>query len=142
MDRTVGAAPDVAGRVAVVTGASRGLGAGMAQRFAEVGMRLGLCARTEPAPPASADGDRVVTAAVDVTDAAALDWFSAEVVDRFGRIDLWINNAGENRAGLIHEATYDELRSDVEINLLGAIFMTRRVLPAMLARGRGDVVFI
>ena len=57
-------------------------------------------------------------------------------------MDVLINNAGENRAGLIHEATTEDLRSDVEVNLLGAIYMTRRTLPGMLARGRGDVVFI
>ena len=75
-------------------------------------------------------------------DPESIDAFCSAAERALGPIDLLINNAGENRASLIHEATHDELRSDVEINLLGAIFMTRRVLPAMLARGRGDIVFI
>src|SRR5690606_28625940 len=93
MDRTVeagagGPGPGVAGRVAVVTGASRGLGAGLAARFAEVGLGLGLCARREPeVPPTAGDGARVVTGAVDVTDPVAVDRFADAVVERLGRID-------------------------------------------------------
>ena len=92
------------GRVAVVTGASRGLGAGLAVHFAAAGMHLGLCARHTPAlaartRPTAHDGRVVraetpVVAAVDVTDRAALERFADEVVARFGRIDLWVNNAG------------------------------------------------
>ena len=77
--------------VAVVTGASRGLGAGLASTFAEHGFRLGLCARTRPTAPPGAEA---LTVAADVTDAEALDRFGSMVIDRFGRIDLWVNNAG------------------------------------------------
>jgi NAD(P)-dependent dehydrogenase (short-subunit alcohol dehydrogenase family) len=66
----------------------------MAARFARAGVRLGLCARTEPGAPEGADPDSVVTTAVDVTDADAVDRFGTTVAERFGRIDLWINNAG------------------------------------------------
>ena len=75
----------------MVTGASRGLGAGMAARFAEHGLLLGLCARTEPVPP---PGTRSVTESVDVTDAAAVERFASNVADALGPIDLWVNNAG------------------------------------------------
>lgn len=81
----------LAGTVVVVTGASRGLGAGLAARFAEHGAALGLCARTEPGPPV---GARAWCAAVDVTDAAAVEAFADAVVRELGPIDLWINNAG------------------------------------------------
>ena len=94
----------VAGRVAVVTGASRGLGAGLALHFAGEGMHLGLCARHRPVlaartRPTAHDGHVVsaeapVVAALDVTDRAALARFAAAVVTAFGRIDLWVNNAG------------------------------------------------
>ena len=92
-----------AGRVAVITGASRGLGAGLAAHFAASGMRLGLCARHRPEleKPRSARRDRQAVAAeaplcaaVDVTDRAELERFAADVVDQFGQIDLWVNNAG------------------------------------------------
>lgn len=79
------------GKVAVITGASRGLGAGMAARFAAHGVQLGLCARREPNAPA---GARTLTGAVDVTDAATLDRFASAVASTFGPIDLWVNNAG------------------------------------------------
>ena len=77
--------------VAVVTGASRGLGAGLAEVFADRGVRLGLCARREPV---LADGADVVARQVDVTDADAVEGFLDEVVSLFGSIDLWVNNAG------------------------------------------------
>ncbi|HSZ36126.1 MAG TPA: SDR family oxidoreductase [Acidimicrobiales bacterium] len=96
--------PNVTGRVAVVTGASRGLGAGLAVHFAASGMHLGLCARHRPRLVArtrpTAQGGHIVSsetpllAAVDVTDREALARFADAVVARFGRIDLWVNNAG------------------------------------------------
>jgi NAD(P)-dependent dehydrogenase (short-subunit alcohol dehydrogenase family) len=96
--------PNVAGRVAVVTGASRGLGAGMAAHFAASGMHLGLCARHRPRLVArtrpTAQGGHIVSSetpllsALDVTDRDALARFADDVVARFGRIDLWVNNAG------------------------------------------------
>jgi NAD(P)-dependent dehydrogenase (short-subunit alcohol dehydrogenase family) len=114
----------VTGRVAVITGASRGLGAGLAARFAEHGVRLGLCARHEPARPDGADG--VVTAAVDVTDAQAVDRFASEVADRLGPIDLWINNAGllEPIAPL-RDAEPAQLEAHVRTNVLGVLYGSR-----------------
>ena len=73
------------------TGASRGIGAGMAVHFASRGLRLGLCGRNRPESPTGADA---MVAALDVADAGAMDSFADQVVNRFGRIDLWINNAG------------------------------------------------
>lgn len=121
MDRTV-RADDLAGRVAVVTGASRGLGAGMAAQLARRGLHLGLCARTRPAAPPAADGSHVVAAAVDVTDAAALDEFAADVVARLGRIDLWINNAGLLAPiGPLRDAAPAEVAANVEVNVVGVL---------------------
>jgi benzil reductase ((S)-benzoin forming) len=83
--------PDLDGKSAVVTGASRGIGAHLARDFAGRGMRVGVCARSAPALP---DGERVLSRQLDVRDAGAVEAFARAVEARFGRIDLWINNAG------------------------------------------------
>jgi len=86
---------DLSGRVIVVTGASRGLGAGMAGWFAAQGASLGLCARGRPVSPTAPTGAPSVTqGGVDVTDVDALEAFAAAVTDRLGPPDLWVNNAG------------------------------------------------
>ena len=137
----------MSGRTAIVTGASSGIGADTAVEFGRLGYHLALGARRLPrlqetAKKVEEAGGRAFAHPLDVRDPGSVEAFCAGAERALGQVDLLINNAGENRAGLIHEATPDELRSDVEINLLGAIYMTRRVLPGMLARGRGDVVFI
>jgi len=173
MDRTVegpaGGSGGRAGRpVAVVTGASRGLGAGLAARFAARGFGLGLCARHEPAAPpvppgsssgesatdvdgdAEAEGDavgrgaeasRVVTAAVDVTDPAAVDRFAAEVVARLGRIDLWVNNAGLLAPiAPLRDADPAELRANVEVNVLGVMYGSAAFARHVRSRPGGGVL--
>lgn len=111
-----------AGQVVVVTGASRGLGAGMAEAFAGEGMRLGLCARQRPEAPTGAEA---VSRSVDVTDVRAIDGFTAEVVGRFGRIDLWINNAGELAPiGPLADADPSAVRHQMDVNVMGVIHGT------------------
>lgn len=122
--------PNVTGRVAVVTGASRGLGAGLAAYFAAAGMRLGLCARHKPRLVArttpTAQGGHIVSSeapllsAVDVTDRAALGRFADAVVDRFGRIDLWVNNAGLlGPIAPLALADGAEVAQAIEVNVIG-----------------------
>ncbi len=134
-----------AGRVAVITGASRGLGAGMAARFAEAGLRLGLCARHEPTAPAqlgraaaaaAAAGD-VLTAGLDVTDAEAIDRFAAEVADRLGPIDLWINNAGVlEPIAPLREADPAQIEAHVRTNVLGVLYGSRAFVRHVRTRAR------
>jgi NAD(P)-dependent dehydrogenase (short-subunit alcohol dehydrogenase family) len=125
-------APSASGRVAVVTGASRGLGAGLALHFAASGLHLGLCARHRPVlaartRPTARDGRIVpaeapVLSAVDVTDRAALDVFVDEVVARFGRIDLWVNNAGLlGPIGPLADAEPQAIAHTVEVDVIGVL---------------------
>ncbi|HEX3794909.1 MAG TPA: SDR family NAD(P)-dependent oxidoreductase [Acidimicrobiales bacterium] len=113
-----------AGRVAVITGASRGLGAGLAARFAEVGFRLGLCARTQPR--ASFESvDPPECASVDVTDHAAVKRFCDRVVDRFGQIDLWVNNAGLlHPIGPLRSADPEDAARLMAVNVTGVMHAT------------------
>ena len=122
--------PNVAGRVAVVTGASRGLGAGLAVHFATSGMHLGLCARHQPrlvvrTRPTAHDGriersETPIMQSVDVTDRDALARFAQAVITRFGRIDLWINNAGVlPPIGPLAAATGEDIACGVATNVTG-----------------------
>ena len=108
---------ELAGKTVVITGASRGLGAGLARDFAGRGMKLGLCARSAPVLP---DGPEVVAAELDVRDEEAVERFAAGVAARLGPIDLWINNAGvlEPIRPLV-DAPADEWARHIEINVLG-----------------------
>lgn len=124
--------------VAVVTGASRGLGAGIAQAFGARGLRLGLCARTEPITPA---GVEVVGTRVDVTDADGMDAFARSVVERFGRIDLWVNNAGVlDPIGPLADADPDALRHHVDINVTGVLFGSRAFARQVRRQSGGGVL--
>jgi benzil reductase ((S)-benzoin forming) len=108
---------ELAGKTAVITGASRGLGAGLARDFARRGMRLGLCARGAPALP---DGPDVVAVQLDVRDPEAVDRFCGQVAERLGAIDLWINNAGVLQPiGPLVQAPTAEWAQHIEINVLG-----------------------
>jgi NAD(P)-dependent dehydrogenase (short-subunit alcohol dehydrogenase family) len=126
-------------RVAVVTGASRGIGAGIAETFAGEGLRLGLCARSAPVLGAGPD---VVARTLDVTDEAGVAAFTDAVIDRFGRIDLWINNAGVlDPIAPLREITLAEWRQHTEINLDGVFLGSRAFVRHLHERG-GDGVLI
>jgi NAD(P)-dependent dehydrogenase (short-subunit alcohol dehydrogenase family) len=127
--------------VAVVTGASRGIGAGLAGHFARQGIRLGLCARSIPVAP---DGAEAFSAAVDVSDAAAVDAFADEVASRFDRIDIWVNNAGVlGPIGPLAEADPSALERQIVTNVLGVMYGTATFARHVRSRaGDGTLVNI
>ena len=111
--------PDLSKKTVVITGASRGLGAGMAAEMARLGIRLGLCARSALA---LGDGGEVLTRQLDVTDADALQAFADDVATRWGRIDLWINNAGVlEPVRFVRELDADGLLAHLRVNLIGVM---------------------
>lgn len=115
--------PELKGRTAVITGASRGIGAGLAESFAGHGMRLGLCSRSAPVLPG---GDDVVSRIVDVRDEAGMQRFTDEVVERFGAIDLWINNAGVLAPiAPLRDIELEAFREHIDINLTGVFLGSR-----------------
>ncbi len=132
------ATPDLRGKTAVVTGASRGIGAALAEGFAARGMNLGLCSRADPALAAS---DSVLSERVDVSDEAAFEAFGQRVVDRFGAIDLWVNNAGVlEPIAPVRNTEVKDFRDHIAINLTGLFIGTRFYANHVRGRPGGGVL--
>ncbi|MDJ0785341.1 MAG: SDR family NAD(P)-dependent oxidoreductase [Myxococcota bacterium] len=130
-----------------ITGASSGIGAATARAFGAEGHRVALGARREErleevAKQVEGAGGRAFAHPLDVRDPASIDRFARAAEAALGPPDVLVNNAGQNLSSLLHEASPEALRADVETNLLSALWMTRAVLPGMLERRAGDVVFI
>ena len=136
------------GRVAIVTGAGRGIGREVARALAAEGMSLLLLARTGEQLRSLAEELQVaydvpvLPAAIDVTDRAAIDRALAHAEQHLGPIDLLVNNAGriETTERPFWEADPDELWAVIETNLRGPLLLCRAVLPTMVARGHGHIV--
>jgi 3-oxoacyl-[acyl-carrier protein] reductase len=151
--------PSLAGRVAIVTGASRGLGREMALEMAAAGMRLVLtgtsagAALAETTDEARAlSGREAVGVAADVADYAACERAVGRTLDAFGRIDVLVNNAGigmrliserfNSEPARFWEAPPEAWRRIVEANLIGAFNMARAAVPHMVGQGFGKLVNI
>jgi short-subunit dehydrogenase len=134
------------GDVALITGASRGIGKHIALALARKGMNLVLAARSQEGLDAvagevrSATGVSVSTLTVDLGDRAQVATLVARAEEAAGRVDVLVNNAGLEAARRLDEVTLDELGVMTEVNLLAPMALTRMVLPGMLERGRGHVV--
>jgi len=119
------------GKVAFISGASRGIGAGLAERFARAGLKLVLCSRT---PPALATSDTVIAASLDVRDEKALEALVHQTEERFGAIDLWVNNAGVlDPIQPIRDVSLEDFREHIDINLTG-VFVGSRAYVRHLRR--------
>ena len=135
-------------RVAVVTGGSRGIGRAIVEALAGDGWRAFLCGRRpESVDAAVAElgarfGDRVAGRAVDVREQQEVEAFVAWVLERAGRIDCLVNNAGLGRFGPVDELTGEEWREVLRTNLDGAFYCLRAVAPAMKRHGSGYVLNI
>jgi NADP-dependent 3-hydroxy acid dehydrogenase YdfG len=123
------------GKVAVVTGASRGIGAAVARALAAEGVRLGLGSR-------SGDdlGLDAVARRVDVRRRPEVDRLVSDTVDAFGRLDILVANAGVGAYGPFLELSDEHVDEMIDVNLKGTIHAVRAVLPHLLERGEGDIV--
>ncbi|WP_033423877.1 SDR family oxidoreductase [Actinomadura flavalba] len=129
----MGAQVDVSGRVAVVTGAARGLGLLMARRLTERGMRVALLGLEpdELAQAAKECGPGARAWTVDVTDQDALHAVAAEVVAHYGRVDAVVANAGIATGGPVEHSDPRTFARVIEVNLLGSVNTARAFLPAL-----------
>jgi NAD(P)-dependent dehydrogenase (short-subunit alcohol dehydrogenase family) len=132
-----------AARVWFVTGSNRGLGLDIVRAALARGDRVVATART-PQGLREAVGDTpgFVALPVDVTSPAAVNDAVAEATDRFGRIDVLVNNAGRGLLGGVEEITDREARAVFDVNVFGLLTVTRAVLPVMRAQRSGTIINI
>jgi 3-oxoacyl-[acyl-carrier protein] reductase len=139
---------DLTGRVALVTGGSRGIGAAIALALAEAGANVAINYRTRNAEAESvaaavrAMGRQAVTAAANVGDAAAVAAMAGAINERLGPIDILVNNAGIALIRGIDDLTEDDFDETIAVNLKSVFLCTRAVLPHMRAQGWGRIVNI
>ncbi|MER5582894.1 oxidoreductase [Streptomyces asoensis] len=131
-------------RVWLVTGASSGFGRAVAEAAVAAGDTvIGTARRTGGLDDlVAAHPDRVEAIALDVTDGVRIDAVAADVLARYGRVDVLVNNAGRTQVGAFEETTDRELRDLFELHVFGPARLTRALLPQMRERGSGSVVNI
>jgi len=135
----------LAGRVAIVTGAGRGLGRSMALALAAAGADVALAARSQPELAAAAAeieslGRRAVAIVTDVTDEASCEALVRTTVERLGKLDILLNNAGINIRKPVLDVSPAEFRQVVETNLVGYFLCGRAAGRVLVAQGSGKVI--
>ncbi|MCE2405564.1 MAG: 3-oxoacyl-[acyl-carrier-protein] reductase [Dehalococcoidia bacterium] len=136
------------GRVALVTGASGGIGRVIARRLAAAGARVVVNYRTgseaaaEAADAIRAAGGEAISIGADVCDADAVEAMVSQVVGRWDGVDILVNNAGVTRDRLLLRMTPKEWDEVISVNLRGSFLCTKAVLPHMMKRRRGRIVSI
>ena len=133
--------------VAVITGASAGLGRALAREFAQEGYDVGLLARgldgLEGAKKeVAALGRKSVYVQVDVADADAVESAAAKIEEELGEIDVWVNNAMNSVFSPVKEMTPDDYKRVTEVTYLGQVYGTLSALKRMLPRDRGSIVLV
>jgi 3alpha(or 20beta)-hydroxysteroid dehydrogenase len=130
------------GKVVLITGAARGIGAAIAHRFAQEGSHLIVTDADEAgAKHVAADiGDGAVAHPLDVTSESAWEAVVAWALETHGRVDVLVNNAGVFVAATLAETTLEDFRRVQEVNQVGVFLGMRSIAPAMTERGRGSII--
>ena len=135
------------GRVALITGGGRGIGQAIARAYAAEGAKLALAARTDSELQETATairdqhGSDVITVITDVTDRAQVENAVAQTRQRYGVIDVLVNNAGNTgQIGPLWTLDPDRWANTIAVHVLGTYYGCRAAIPAMLERGRGRIV--
>ena len=137
---------NLTGRVALVNAASRGLGRGIAEALAAEGARLVISSRSAEAIEraaseiSSASGGEVTPVAADVTEAGTADRLAQVAVERYGRLDILINNSGGPPGGVFTDFDDDAWQNAFDLLLLNVVRMVRACLPQLRASGHGRIV--
>ena len=134
------------GQVAVVTGAGRGIGRAIALAYAREGARVALAARSESeleqtAMAVSEAGGEAIAVGTDVTSQVATRNLAERVVERYGRIDVLVNNAGiSGPVGPLQDNDIEDWVETINVNLTGTFLVCRSVIPVMLEQGGGRII--
>jgi 3-oxoacyl-[acyl-carrier protein] reductase len=134
-------------RVVIVTGGSRGLGAGIVRSYLESGDRVATCSRSitpevEAWQKDPETADRFLFVPADLSQRADADAFVSAVIEKWGQVDVLVNNAGVARDGILGMASDDDIDIVIDLNLKGTLYVTRQVARRMLARRSGTIVNI
>lgn len=135
------------GKIAIVTGAGRGIGKAIAVELAREGADLALCGRQiDPLNAVAAEiqalGRRALVVSTDVSDGAAVDAFVTQVVTHYGKIDIMVNNAGVTRDKLLIRMSDEDWDEVMRINLRGAFLFSRAVAKPMMKQRAGSIIQI
>lgn len=134
-------------KIAVVTGGSRGIGRAIALRLAAMGYKIAICGR-DSSSLQIAEGElkcvrrHVIARTVDVTDSESVHAFIDQVLQKWGKIDVVINNAGVLRSGLIQDLPVADWDLQFAVNLKGPFLVTKAVVPHMIERKNGSLIYI
>ncbi|MBW1700100.1 MAG: SDR family oxidoreductase [Deltaproteobacteria bacterium] len=133
---------DISNQVVIITGGSRGIGKALAQGFASDGANVIISGRNENSlkETASFNPERIVAVSGDVTSEADVDRLVNTAIDRFGGIDVLINNAGIVKTGRLLERPFEDWVEVIRVNLIGLALCTYKVLPHMIKRGYGRII--
>src|SRR5262245_19926265 len=137
---------DLSGKVALVTGASRGIGRAIAIRLAEQGATVVAAARGDHADPCVAElraaGRRAEALGLDVTDTASLESVPADIVSRHGRLDIVISNAGITRDQLLMRMKRDDWEAVLATNLTATFVLAQAAMRPMLKQRGGRIIAV
>jgi len=134
------------GKIALVTGGSKGIGKGIARTLSAEGCKVALCSRTKSELDAAAaeitgeTGNEVAVFTADLTSTDDANAFIESAVGHFGGVDILVNNAGAAPGGVIETLTEDEWDEAIQLKFMGYVRCTRAVLPHMQRRGHGRIV--
>ncbi len=125
-------------KVIVITGASGGMGNALATRFAAEGYRLALHYHSRPVQ--LPESDTIAHFKADLTNETEVDWMVEAILERFGRIDVLINNAGISRSGMSWKTHADDWRQTLAVNLDAPFFMSKAIAPFMRHQQSGRII--
>ena len=136
----------LAGKLAIVTGGTRGIGRAIAERLLQEGCHVAICGRNQATVDAAVAEmhqlGTIVGIAADVTQPSQVEHFFSEVDRQFGGLDILVNNAGEGVFRKVGEMTVDDWRRNIDLNLNGAFYCAHAALSRFVRRGGGFIVNI